>query len=102
MHDDEPGFHDVLRKISRAHRLTRKENGDVEIVLVDIHEAMMSIRAPGPLDLDTDRKVVPNILPSALQIYQRVWPPKNENWWDDWHSFPLALSAEDEIDWSRE
>jgi hypothetical protein len=88
--------------MSRAHRLTWKENGDVEIVLVDTHEAMMPTRAPGTLDLDTNRKVVPSILPSALQIYQRVWPPKNEHWWDDWHSFPLALSAEDEIDWSKE
>lgn len=101
-HEDEWGFHDVLRKMSRAHRLTRKENGDVEIVLPDIHEAMMPLSAPVTFDLDTNRKVTPSILPFALKIYQRVWPPKNEHWWDDWHSFPLAFSAEDEIDWSKE
>jgi hypothetical protein len=70
--------------------------------LVDIHEDFISRFGQSNLNLELDNKVIPSNLPFALQIYQRVWPPKNEHWFNDWHSFPLALSAEDEIYWSKE
>ncbi|QGA12770.1 hypothetical protein EYB26_000415 [Talaromyces marneffei] len=93
------GFHEVLHKLSCARRVTRKKDEDIKIELVDIPEDMFPSEESWDLGLD---KGIPNILPFALKIYQRVWPPKNKHWFDDWHSFPLALSAEDEIDWSKE
>lgn len=32
-------------------------------------------------------------------VYKRVWPAKGPQWWDNWHSFPLAKSVDEEIDW---
>lgn len=32
-------------------------------------------------------------------VYKRVWPSKGPNWWNKWHSFPLAKSVDEEIDW---
>ena len=69
---------------------------------MDIHEDFISRFGQGNLNLDLDKKVIPIYYHLRWKVYQRVWPPKNEHWFDDWHSFPLALSAEDEIDWSKE
>ena len=76
-------------------------DGDVEIKLEDIYVDMGS-QGPARIASVPNNMAIPNMLPFALQIYHRVWPAKNENWRDDWHSFPLAFSAEDEIDWSKE
>jgi hypothetical protein len=77
--------------------VTRNGNGDIKVEVGDKGEKY-TLRRPRSY---LDDQEIPEILPFALQIYQRLWPPKNEHWFDDWHSFPLALSAENEIDWSK-
>jgi hypothetical protein len=95
MRGSEWGFDTVLDKMSRTHRVTWKKNGEIETEVGDKEEEFIS-------RYTKYENGIPRILPFALKIYQRVWPPKNEHWFDDWHSFPLALSAEDEIDWSKD
>jgi hypothetical protein len=93
----EKGFHDVLSRLGRTHYVTRNGNGEFKIEVGDTGQVFK--RTTGRPYFDDQE--IPEILPFALQIYQRVWPPKNKHWFDDWHSFPLALSAENEIDWSK-
>lgn len=95
MRGSEWGFDTVLHKLGRTHRVTRKKNGEIETEVGDKEEKFIS-------RYYRDENGIPRILPFALKIYQRVWPPKNEHWFHDWHSFPLALSAEDEMDWSKD
>lgn len=37
--------------------------------------------------------------PQIDAVYERVWPAKSSHWWENWHSFPLAKSVDEEIDW---
>lgn len=32
-------------------------------------------------------------------VFKRLWPSKSPHWWKNWHSFPLAKSVDEEIDW---
>ncbi|KAL1844214.1 hypothetical protein VTJ49DRAFT_3870 [Mycothermus thermophilus] len=31
----------------------------------------------------------------GVDLWTSIWPPRGENWWDDWHNFPLS-TEEDE------
>jgi hypothetical protein len=92
------GFGDVLAKMGRIHRVQRTDHGDIQIesVVDDEFEKHDRYR-----ELRDERGVYP-LSDYAVEIYQRIWPRENEHWFDDWHSFPLALSAADEIDWSKD
>lgn len=93
----ERGFHDVLSRLGRTHCVTRNGNEEFKIEVAVTGQVFTS----RPTHPYFDDQETPQILPFALQIYRRLWPPKNEQWFDDWHSFPLALSAENEIDWAK-
>jgi hypothetical protein len=91
------GFHDVLSRLGRTHCVTRNGNEDFKIEVGVTAQVFTS----HPIHPYFDNQETPQILPFALKIYRRLWPPKNEHWFDDWHSFPLALSTENEIDWAK-
>lgn len=93
----ERGFHDVLSRLGRTHCVTRNGNGEFKIEL-GVTGQVFTSRLSHPY---FDDQEIPEILPFALKIYRRLWPPRNEHWFDDWHSLPLALSAENDIDWSK-
>ena len=42
------------------------------------------------------------LVPWMEELFRRVWPRKSDKWQDDWHSFPLAASAGEEIDWKSQ
>lgn len=82
---DTLGFHDLLKIMGRKIHLKRfiGKDGNAQI------EANRNHHDPWPSKMEL----------WVEEIYRRLWPKKSENWWEDWDSFPLAASAEDEIDW---
>lgn len=71
--------------------------GTVQVKRTVGHSGKIEIEAKPEADYTYDDELM---VPSCLEeIYQRVWPKKSEKWQEDWHSFPLAASAEDDIDW---
>lgn len=53
------------------HRVTRKDNGNVEIVSVDRYaeDHEMPTLALGISHQDLNRRVAPSVFPSSLQVY---------------------------------
>jgi hypothetical protein len=79
-----PGFHDVLETMGRPRRVCRMNNSSRETRVELVKGWKPYRKASDPSEL----------LPFAREIFQRVWPAKTEKWWEDWHSFPLAVSAD--------
>jgi hypothetical protein len=81
-------FGRVVRRLGGAyHRVHRSiEEGNRNEIIVDTY-----LRRRG---------INPSWLkPSAKEVFLRLWPTEKKDEWDHWHSFPLALSADEEIDW---
>lgn len=77
----------ILHRISPQCTVTRICGDELNLkVLVDSGD-----REPPPLH--------PDLQPWLMPIFNRVWPAKIGNWYEDWHSFPLATSPDKEIDW---
>jgi hypothetical protein len=78
-------FFHVLDHICRPHRLRRGRGDDIiiaqtrDIVYGNIHY------------LSHENFIEP--------VWRRLWPTNTENWWECWHSFPLEMSVDEEIDW---
>ncbi|RAO68449.1 uncharacterized protein BHQ10_004461 [Talaromyces amestolkiae] len=85
---DERGFRDVLETMGRPRRVFRINSSssssgrETKVGLVKGWRPYKRISEPSEL------------APFAKEIFQRIWPPKTENWWEDWHSVPLVESGD--------
>jgi hypothetical protein len=75
------GFQDVLAKLGRSHRVLRTDDGRLEVELV------------GDFDLDPMDCSFSFMLPFVRHVFQEIWSPKTDNWWESWHSLPLAATG---------
>lgn len=83
-------FYDVLETMGRPRRVSRMNSSSRE-TKVELVRGWQ----PSRLISSSGRTQEPSELhPFAKEIFQRVWPAKTEKWWEDWHSFPLAVSAD--------
>lgn len=44
-------------------------------------------------------KEILKLVERIKDVFKRLWPSKSPHWWKNWHSFPLAKSVDEEIDW---
>lgn len=84
---EEREFCDVLETMGRPRRVSQVNSSgnrgcEIKVGLVKGWRPYGRISEPSEL------------APFAKEIFQRIWPAKTENWWEDWHSFPLAESDE--------
>lgn len=84
-------FLSVFGRLARSCCITRVigEDGNFEIL----------VKSSGASH-DSAVDLEPKPLRSWLEeIFRRLWPAKSQRWWEDWHSFPLAMSVDEQIDW---
>lgn len=77
-------FYDVLETMGRPRRVSKVNSSsrETKVELVEGWRPYRKVSEPSALP------------PFAKEIFQRIWPAKTKKWWEDWHSFPLAVSAD--------
>jgi hypothetical protein len=73
------GFQDVLEALGQPHRVFRQDNGVSRVERVEDPRWLFK------------HSSFSYMLPYVRYTFEQLWPPKADNWYESWHSFPLAV-----------
>lgn len=73
------GFQDVLEVLGQPHRVFRSDDGILRVERVEVLYWVFK------------HSSFSYMLPYVRHIFKQLWPPKADNWYESWHSFPLAV-----------